>query len=535
LALEEKMKQHKEQAEKEQLEAAMLLIAAEMKMEKESKTVKNHNDQLGSQTQSAERQVQNNDGTLKNIPAINSIDKETSPGKISTEFDEKNDSVRSESSMRRMSTDKGKDIICMEDVEIPKENDPEPKPSEENTEETMAEADDNDDNGSESEGSMESFNDEYDEELASIDREAIELSKKHVELSKREEALFRKGMVLVTLLCSLSFGLLIFFVLDPLGRGDDGAMFAKQSDSSTVEISNPVSVTQVSTTSKHSLVISNGKRLGNTQAKYSDPLIAMYIDMAVGIYDDAVIRSNGMRRHKGYLRGLFELQVSSELEAWIEHGKSKVEICPLYFNFVSWLSLTGALLIRLQQECPFVSGLNVNDLCVEMKVSSIMGVNTYAISTALFKEVFESATSSCCFELNFLDLEPDLPISFLTQQGESGDFVCGVPIFASPEVQMSPPPTETTNSTTTFPSVTSTPPSEASLSLHPTSLPTASDFTTTAVPTVSITSTPTLTAFNETEEKSEDTLSPHNTSSTFPPTLTNETINPTVETSDVLV
>ncbi|KAL3920483.1 MAG: hypothetical protein SGILL_003238 [Bacillariaceae sp.] len=217
--------------------------------------------------------------------------------------------------------------------------------------------------------------------------------------------------------------------------------------------------------------------------------------MAQEVYDEEVAPSS---RRKRYLRGLFELQVSSEIGSWIEHA------------------------------CPMVAGVGADDLCVEMTMASTMGVNAYEISSELFKEVFDDATSSCSFELKFLESERNLPISFLTQQNESGDLICGEPIFVPQEPPSVAPVSEETNvPTTTAP--TSEPPS----TLEPTTSPTTVGLEATAAPTSNGNATETLFPTSNDTEIMDETLSPFNISFTLSPS--NETVNTTVETSDIFV
>jgi hypothetical protein len=104
---------------------------------------------------------------------------------------------------------------------------------EECTEETIIDGDYDSDDETESSASLEEIPEEYDEERATLDRKTIELSGMEASISKREEALLRKRMMVVIIVCCLTFGLLLLFVLDPLGRGDDGAIFAEQANASS--------------------------------------------------------------------------------------------------------------------------------------------------------------------------------------------------------------------------------------------------------------------------------------------------------------
>ena len=69
--------------------------------------------------------------------------------------------------------------------------------------------------------SINRFEDEYyyDEERAIMDRKAVRLLEQEAEISQRESNLTGKIMIAATCICCLAFGLLLFFVLDPLGRG----------------------------------------------------------------------------------------------------------------------------------------------------------------------------------------------------------------------------------------------------------------------------------------------------------------------------
>jgi hypothetical protein len=72
-----------------------------------------------------------------------------------------------------------------------------------------------------------SSNEEYGntEETLELDLAAVELSRREAALNVQQSKQMRTRLIAASVICFVGFGLLLFFVLDPLGRRDDGNPF----------------------------------------------------------------------------------------------------------------------------------------------------------------------------------------------------------------------------------------------------------------------------------------------------------------------
>lgn len=85
---------------------------------------------------------------------------------------------------------------------------------------------------SEESSSVSSFGDEYGydaEEIRELDMAAVEISRREISLNEQISKQTRTRLIAASLVCCVGFVLLLFFVLDPLGRNDDGNPFSDKS------------------------------------------------------------------------------------------------------------------------------------------------------------------------------------------------------------------------------------------------------------------------------------------------------------------